>query len=276
MAAVEQPGFAGDFCRLCEDEGVESVWVVEHTVMCPDYNSRYPYHPSGRSPLTEHVVQPDPLLWLTWAAAHTETLRLATGVMILPQRNPLILAKELATLDLLSGGRLMAGFGVGWVREEAEALGSDFSTRGRRANECIEVMRELWREQETASYHGDFYDFDRVVSLPRPAQEGGVPLVIGGHSVAAARRAGRYGDGFFPLGVSMQRLAELRGVMEDAAREAGRDPEAVELSCGAMAGDRATLEAYASVGVDRVVVGCMVDNLDKARDLVADTLAALP
>jgi len=273
MAAVEDPVFAGDFCRAAEQAGMESVWVVEHTVMCPDYTSRYPYDRSGRSPFNAHVAQPDPLLWLAWAAAHTETLRLATGVMILPQRNPLILAKELATLDRLSGGRLVAGFGVGWVREEAEALGSDFGTRGRRADECIEVMRELWSEEATASYHGSFYDFDHVVSRPRPVQKGGVPLVIGGHSEAAARRAGRYGDGFFPLGVSMQRLGELRKVLNDAAKVAGRDPARVEITCVGTA-DPALLSAYAEAGVDRTVVACLVPELDAASNAMQAALSA--
>jgi probable F420-dependent oxidoreductase len=263
LAPLETGEYAAQFGRLVEDLGFESVWTVEHHVMCVDYTSKYPYSPTGRTPFADDTVQPDPLVWLSYVAAVTKRLRLATGILILPFRNPLILAKTLASLDRLSGGRVLLGMGVGWVREEAEALGVGFADRGRRADEYIEVMRTLWREP-VASFEGEFVRFERVVSEPRPARPGGVPIHVGGHSKAAARRAGRLGDGFYPLGVDLARLAELRAVMEQAARERGRDPAGIEIS---LSGEptRECAELYASQGVDRTIVFPPVGDLDDLR-----------
>ena len=162
---LEDGEYAAAFGRLAEEFGFESIWAVDHVVMCPDYQSRYPYDPSGRSPFHENVVQPDPLAWLGWVAAHTQRIRLGTGILILPLRNPVVLAKAVASLDSLSKGRLLLGVGVGWVREEAEAVGTDFTTRGRRCDEYIEAMRELWRKP-VSSYKGEYVEFAGVVSQP--------------------------------------------------------------------------------------------------------------
>jgi probable F420-dependent oxidoreductase len=251
MAPLETGEYAAAFGRLVEEMGLESVWTVEHHVMCVDYESVYPYDPSGRSPFSAQAIQPDPLIWLSYVAAATRRLRLATGILILPFRNPVILAKTLASLDRLSGGRVLLGTGVGWVREEAEALGVDFAKRGRRNDEYVEVMRTLWREP-VASFHGEFVDFEGVVSEPRPVQEGGVPIIVGGHSEAAARRAGRLGDGFYPLGVGPERLASLRAVMDESAREHGRDPSRIEITCVGMPTVESA-EFYASLGVHRMI-----------------------
>jgi probable F420-dependent oxidoreductase len=187
-APIEEGDYAIAFAQMAEACGFESVWVVEHVVMAVEYTSVYPYDPSGRSPFHADVVQPDPLLWLSYIAAATKRIRLGTSVLVLPQRNPVILAKALATLDRLSGGRVELGIGIGWVREEAEAVGTDFDNRGRRADEYIRVMRTLWREP-VASFAGKFVRFDNVVSRPKPVQPGGVPIVIQprSRSPAAAR-----------------------------------------------------------------------------------------
>jgi probable F420-dependent oxidoreductase len=263
IGPVEEPEFAGAFARLVEACGFESLWVVEHVVMAVDYRSLYPYDPSGRSPFTAEVAQPDPLVWLSYVAAATKRVRLATGVLILPQRNPLILAKELASLDRLSGGRVELGIGVGWVREEAEALGVSFEDRGRRADEYVAVMRTLWREP-VASFAGELVRFEGVVSRPAPVQPGGPPIVVGGHTRAAARRAGRLGDGFFPLGVTMERLAELRAEMGDAAAAHGRDPGAIALTCLGTP-DLACAERYAAAGVSRMVIAALEPGLGQLR-----------
>jgi probable F420-dependent oxidoreductase len=262
-APVEDGEFAIAFAQMAEEYGFESVWVVEHVIMAAEYKSVYPYDPSGRSPFTADVVQPDPLVWLSYVAAATKRIRLGTSVLVLPQRNPLILAKELATLDRLSGGRLELGVGMGWVREEAEAVGTDFDNRGRRADEYIEVMRTLWREP-IASFRGKFIAFDKVVSRPKPVQPGGVPIIIGGHSKAAARRAGRLGDGFYPLGVHGEELASLRALMAETARAHGRDPAAIAITCGGRA-DLATAQAYADLGIHRLVVSAPKSDLNDLR-----------
>ena len=265
MGPIEDGEYASRFARIAEEFGFESLWVVEHAVMCVQYKSVYPYDPSGRSPFAAEVTQPDPLVWLSWVASATKSIRLATGVLILPQRNPVILAKSLASLDHLSGGRMMLGMGVGWVREEAEAVGATFENRGARANEAIEVMRTLWRESE-ADFDGEFTKFHGVVSKPKPAQQGGVPIIVGGHSKAAARRAGRQGDGFYPLGVDLEGMASLRGVMEESAREAGRDP-AIEITMGGTTDADQALRLQ-DAGVGRAVVFPPTGDLDALRGVL--------
>ncbi|RMF24128.1 MAG: LLM class F420-dependent oxidoreductase [Deltaproteobacteria bacterium] len=267
LAPVEEPEFAVAFAQLAEECGFESLWVVEHVVMAVEYRSVYPYDPSGRSPFHARVAQPDPLIWLSHVAAATSRIRLATGVLNLPQRNPLILAKELASLDRLSRGRVELGIGIGWVREEAEAVGSDFSTRGRRADEYIEAMRALWR-QDVATFEGEFVRFSGVVCEPRPVQDGGVPIVVGGHSPAAARRAGRLGNGFYPLGVGDDRLARLREVMESEARACGRNPEEIALTLLGTA-DAASAHRCRRLGAERMVIGAPASDLEGLREALA-------
>lgn len=265
MGPIEDGEYASRFAQIAEEFGFESLWVVEHAVMCVEYASVYPYNPSGRSPFAAEVTQPDPLVWLSWVASATKSIRLATGVLILPQRNPVILAKSLASLDHLSGGRMMLGMGVGWVREEAEAVGVAFENRGARANEAIEVMRTLWRESE-ADFDGEFTKFQGVVSKPKPVQQGGVPIIVGGHSKAAARRAGRQGDGFYPLGVDLEGMSSLRGVMEESAREAGRDPS-IEITMGGTT-DADQALALQDAGVGRAVVFPPTGDLDALRGVL--------
>jgi len=260
---LEDGEYAAAFGQLAEELGFESIWAVDHAVMCPDYTSRYPYDPSGRSPFHENVVQPDPLAWLGWVAASTRRIKLGTGILILPLRNPVVLAKVAASLDSLSKGRLLLGVGVGWVREEAEAVGTDFSTRGKRCDEYIEAMRALWREP-VSSYQGDFVEFSNVVSQPKPAQAGGVPLLIGGHSPAAARRAGRLGDGFYPLGVFGEDLDALLAIMHEAAREAGRNPDEIGVTAVG-APKKALIEGLAKQGVERVLISPSSGDLDTLR-----------
>jgi probable F420-dependent oxidoreductase len=260
---LEDGEYAAAFGRLAEEFGFESIWAVDHVVMCPDYQSRYPYDPSGRSPFHENVVQPDPLAWLGWVAAHTQRIRLGTGILILPLRNPVVLAKAVASLDSLSKGRVLLGVGVGWVREEAEAAGTDFTTRGRRCDEYIEAMRELWRKP-VSSYKGEHVEFAGVVSQPKPARPGGVPILIGGHSPAAARRAGRLGDGFYPLGVFGKELDALLTTMREAAEEAGRDPASIGVTAVGAA-KKALIEGLARQGVERVLISPSTGDLDELR-----------
>jgi probable F420-dependent oxidoreductase len=249
IAGLGEAEGAEALAEACEACGVESVWTVEHVVVPAGYESAYPYSRDGRMPGGEQSPIPDPLVWLTWVGAHSRTLRLGTGVLILPQRNPAILAKEVATLDRMSEGRVRLGVGVGWLREEFEALGVPFEGRGGRADEYIEALRELWSSDEP-TYHGRHVSFERALSYPKPAN-GTVPIVIGGHSEPAARRAGRLGDGFFPAG--HERLEHLLEVMHAAAEEAGRDGSQIEITTGAArdAEGHARLEA---LGVDRVTI----------------------
>ena len=216
--------------RLAEAAGFDSVFAVEHVVFPDDYTSVYPYAPGGRLPGGPSTKLPDPLIWLMWVAAATTRLRFMTAVMILPQRNPLVLAKEVATLDYLSGGRIELGIGVGWLKEEFEALGIPFERRGKRADEYVAAMRALWASNG-ASFAGEFVKFDKVSCNPKPIAKS-VPIVVGGHSEAAARRAGRLGDGFFPSIGAQVDIMPLLDVVRRSAEQAGRDPAMVELILG--------------------------------------------
>ena len=248
-------GAAAEMAVAAEAAGFESLWTVEHVVVPSGYDSAYPYDPSGKMPGGEDVDIPDPLIWLSWVASATSTIRLATGILIVPQRNPVVLAKELATLDHLSGGRMELGIGVGWLEEEFDAIGVPFAERGRRTDDHIAAMRALW-SQEKATYHGEFTRFDECISRPRPVN-GTIPVHVGGHTDLAARRAGRLGDGFFPGKGKPQELARTFDLVRETAREHGRDPGAIELTAGgATVGDGAlqAVRELADVGVDRVVV----------------------
>ena len=216
--------------QLAEAAGFDSIFTVEHVVWPTNYTSVYPYGPSGRLPGNPSTRLPDPLIWMAYVAAVTTRLRLMTAVMILPQRNPLVLAKEVATLDSLSGGRIELGIGVGWLKEEFEALGVPFEKRGKRADEYIAAMRALWAKDD-ASFAGEFVKFNGVSSNPKPVR-GSVPIMIGGHSEAAAKRAGRLGDGFFPSIGTQVDILPLLDLVRRTAEAAGRDPKSVELITG--------------------------------------------
>ena len=246
------PDAAAALASIAEENGFESLWTVEHVVVPSGYRSQYPYDPSGRMPGPEESPIPDPLIWLTWVAAGSGAIRLGTGILILPQRNPVVLAKEIATLDLLSGGRVTLGVGVGWLEEEFTAIGVPFAERGARTDDYIGALRALWRDDES-TYHGRFVDFARVKSYPKPAQPGGVPIAIGGHTDAAARRAGRLGDEFFPGVAGFDRLGGLIEIMRASAAEAGRDPGAIGITA-AGAADADDVRRLAELGVTRVVI----------------------
>ena len=170
--------------RAIEAAGFDSIWTVEHVLVPVGYESTYPYARSGKMPGGETVAIPDPLVWLAYVAAATETLLLGTGIVILPQRNPAIIAKEVATLDRLSGGRVRFGIGVGWLEEEFNALGVPFAGRGKRLDAYVAAIRALWTGEEVDLDDG-YHRWDRAVSLPTPAN-GTVPIVIGGHTEVAA------------------------------------------------------------------------------------------
>lgn len=265
------PAWMAAFARHAEDLGFESVYVVEHVVVQAGYADRYPYAESGRMPLPDDCPIPDPLDLLAWLAGVTTTIRLGTGILVAPEHHPVQLAKRVATVDLLSGGRLTLGVGVGWMAEELEAVGVDFATRGPRTDEVLEAMRALWTQDE-ASYHGRFFAFDRLVSRPRPVQPGGVPIHIGGHSAAAARRAGRLGDGFQPLGLDGELLATRLGQLRAAALEAGRDPDRIELSLGGLLDvlDGEAVRRAEDQGAARLVVSTRDGDLDTLRHAMTD------
>ncbi|KRF21191.1 LLM class F420-dependent oxidoreductase [Nocardioides sp. Soil797] len=263
------PDWISAYAQHVEACGFESLVLVEHAVVMSRYSSVYPYDASGKMELADDLDIPDPLDLLAFLAGRTSTLGLATGVLVLPNHHPVVLAKRLATIDVLSGGRLRVCVGMGWMKEEIEACGAPFEARGRRADEQLQVLRKLWDDNAPngADHHGEFFDFDGAMSYPKPAQPGGVPLHIGGHSRAAARRAGRYGNGLQPLGVMGEELADLAKLMRSEAESAGRDPDALELSLGHLVAkiNEERAEKLAGQGADRIVLAASpLASLDEA------------
>ena len=243
------PNNAVALAQAAEAAGFESLWTVEHTIVPAGYASAYPYDPSGKMPGgREDFPLPDPLIWMAFVAAATSKIRLATGILILPQHNAVHAGKQIATLDHLSRGRILLGVGIGWLREEFAALGVPFEERAARTDEYIAALRELWAA-EKPTFSGRFVAFKAAYCRPQPINKS-VPIIIGGHSEAAARRAGRLGDGFFPHGRDATRLI---AVARQTAQAAGRDPAGLELTLS-FPTDAGDLAALQRLGVSRVLV----------------------
>jgi probable F420-dependent oxidoreductase len=263
------PDAAIALAQTAEEVGFESLWAPEHVVMskAPDAT---PYRgmPDGKMDrLARRGGIPDPLTWLTFVASATERIRLGTNVLILPQRQPTVLAKTASTLDHLSKGRLMLGIGVGELPEEYAACGMEFTNRGKRMDEYIEAIRLLWKE-DVATFEGKYVQFDQMECRPWPVDRA-IPLHIGGASNAAIRRAASVGDGYFPFvfpdeDVKVQ-LPKLINEVKSRCSEFGRDPEQLEITSG---GARTVEDAkwYASVGVHRIGVAVRARTIPDMRD----------
>ena len=239
--------------REAEARGFTTLWSGEHVVMVDESQSRYPYSADGQIAVPADADWLDPLIGLSFAAAATTTIRVATGVMLLPEHNPVIVAKQAASLDVLSGGRLTLGIGVGWSAEEFAALGVPFSGRGRRMDEYVEAMRTLWRD-DVASYEGSTVRFDRVRVNPRPLRDRRIPIVIGGNSETALRRVVRFGDGWYGFNLTpseaLERLGALRGMCESA----GRDPVSLRTSVAVIDPTPAQRDELEGAGLDELVL----------------------
>jgi probable F420-dependent oxidoreductase len=280
-----------DLVRRGEALGFSSVMIADHVVFPVEIRSRYPYTVTGAFPGQGDCLEQ--LALMAFVAGQSRRLRLVTSVMILPHRNPVVTAKTLATIDVLSGGRVTVGVGVGWLREEMAALGApDFDRRGALADECLRIFKVLWTE-DPAAFSGRFYRFEALRCLPRPVQQPHPPIWIGGHSRAALRRVARLGDGWHPVGANPAvplPPAELRARIEELYRltEAeGRDPSRLAISFKApvydadapapagggrrpFSGSLAQLEediaAYAAVGVGELVFDFRSEDLDRSLE----------
>ncbi|RZL71811.1 MAG: LLM class F420-dependent oxidoreductase, partial [Rhodococcus sp. (in: high G+C Gram-positive bacteria)] len=279
LGRAGEPEWILEFARAAESLGFDEISAVEHSVVIADTTSDYPYSPTGKSHLPDDCSLPDPLELLSFVAGATTTLGLATGVLVLPNHHPVVLAKRLATLDRLSAGRLRICLGLGWMREEIEACGGDFDRRGAVADEAIAVMRALWSGTGAVDFAGDYFSFRGAHSRPAPYRDSGVPLYIGGHSPAAARRAGRLGDGFQPLGLAGEELDRAIARMRAAAADTGRDPADVDLVLGATLPrlDEARLDRARDLGANRLVLSASrnVQSLDQVIDEMAECSARL-
>ena len=252
--AVDGPATI-ELCQRAEAAGFESVWGGEHVILPDSIASKYPYTPDGKIPAEPETPIPDPLIWLAFAAAAAPTLKLGTCILIVPQRNPLILAKELATLDQLSGGRLELGLGVGWLKEEFEALGVPWERRGARNDEYIAAMRAVWAESH-AEFHGEFVDFEPVTCSPKPVN-GNIPILVGGDTNVAINRAVKLAEGYFPGEGDIDRLRALIGRVRAACEAADRDPVSLEINAMfgmQMADPEAGVEQMREAGVGRMMI----------------------
>ncbi len=256
-----------------EAAGFSTLWAGEHVVMVDRPESRYPYSDDGVIAVPADADWLDPLVTLSFAAAATERIRLATGVLLLPEHNPVLLAKQAASVDVLSGGRLTLGVGVGWSREEFEALGVPFARRGRRADEYLQAMRTLWRE-DVASFDGEFVSFDRVRVNPKPARERRIPIVIGGNSDAALGRVARHGDGWY--GFNLSGVGEVRdriGTLESLCQDRGRSIDELQLAVALEDGSPDDVGVLSEIGISELVlVAAPPEDPDAAAEWV-DALA---
>jgi probable F420-dependent oxidoreductase len=252
VASVEQiVGVA----RKAEDVGVESVWTFEHVVVPLDYSSKYPYSPNGKMGTQPETNFVDPLIALSVIAATTTKLRLATGVNILSQANPLFLAKQSASLDFVSNGRFMLGVGIGWLKEEFEALGTPFERRGARFDDYIEAMKKVWSE-DVVEHQSDFINWSGFKSYPLPVQKPHLPVIIGGTKGKAFERTAKHGDGWFAPTATPDQLAPMLEELGKACDAVDRDPKSVEISAMwvDVGGGLDVLRRYEDLGVSRLIV----------------------
>ena len=236
--------------KKAEDLGFESIWYAEHPVLPVQSASQFP---SG-GPIPESYAHfTDPYIALSRASGVTTNIKLGTGITLVPERNPLLLAKEIATLDRFSGGRFLFGIGAGWNREETELMGGDFDHRWTQVRESVDVMKELWTKDE-AEFHGKYYDFPPVKCNPKPLQSPHPPIILGGASRNVLRRIATWADGWLPLRISPEELETSRKMLDALAGEMGRDPSEITITAYGQNPDRTLIRSLFDAGADRVVV----------------------
>jgi probable F420-dependent oxidoreductase len=235
--------------------GVATLWVPEHVVLLDQYASKYPYSQDGVLPAPTNAPILDPFLALTCMASATSKIRLATGICLVPEHNPVVLAKVVASLDFISGGRAVLGVGIGWLEEEFQAIGVPWEGRANRTREYIAAMRKLWGE-DISSYHGEFVSFDRVRSFPKPVHGTSVPIFFGGESGPALKRAAEYGDGWVGFNLSPAEAAAKIKRIEELLKANGRKRSEVEIAVSPYTKQisKDDLKRYRDAGVDEVVM----------------------
>ena len=251
-----------NLARRVEELGFESLWVPEHGIIPVDFKVDPPTGQQGGVPkfYTEgginHII--DPLLFLAAAATVTQKIKLGTGICLVPERNPIRLAKEVATLDHISGGRFLFGIGAGWLKGESDVLGVDFAHRWKQTREYVDVMKQLWTTEVT-EYHGEYIDFPPLVCSPKPVQKPPPPIFVGGELESAARRIANYGDGWLPRARNTSqyqdpgKLAGARKHIENLMTQRGRDPSALNITMWDAPHDREMNRRFFDAGADRVV-----------------------
>ncbi len=240
--------------KAAEEHGFATLWAGEHVVMVDDPASTYPYSDDGKIAVQAAADWLDPLICLSFAAAATTTIGVATGVLLLPEHNPVLVAKQAASLDRLGSGRLTLGVGIGWAREEFDALGVPFERRAQRTAEYVDAIRTVWRD-DVASYDGDFVGFKSIRVNPKPVRNGRIPIVLGGNSDAALRRVVAWGDGWYGFNLDdVAAVADRVGLIDRLCRDTGRDRDALRLAAALRQPQRADVSALADLGIDEFVI----------------------
>jgi len=260
IADTARPEMITAIATNAERLGFSTVWAPEHVVLLENFSSRYPYSGDGKIPIPTATPLLDPFIALTYAAAHTSRIRLATGICILPERNPLVLAKVAASLDYLSNGRFALGIGIGWLEEEFKAIGVPWARRTQRTREYVEAMRNLWGD-ENSSYKGEFVSFKNARSFPKPAQGRKLPILVGGQTDPALKRAAEYGDGWCGFNLTPEETAEKIARLRELMKAAGRTSENFEISMSPPAtATPDVLKRYRDAGVDELYLSPVLAN----------------
>jgi probable F420-dependent oxidoreductase len=253
--AVPLPAYlvdVGAMAGKAEALGFESFWCAEHPFIPVRSASRFPGSEDGVIPESySHFV--DPFVALARASGTTTRIKLGTGIVLVPERHPLLLAKEVSTLDHFSGGRFLFGIGAGWLREETEIMGGDFDHRWTQTRESVLAMKELWTKPE-AEFHGRYYNFPPVRSYPKPAQKPHPPVILGGGAKRVLERVVAWGDGWLPNRTTPDQLRESRATLDRLAKDAGRDPGAITISVHGQPADRDLIRRLLDAGANRVIV----------------------
>lgn len=256
LAPTAHSGDLAETARLVESLGYESLWIPEHPVIPVNMKTPFPFTPDNKLP-NHYATWADPFIGLAVAAAVTKKIKLGTGICLLPEREPLITAKAVASLDLFSNGRALLGVGAGWLREETEAMGAKFGTRWKQTRETVEAMRLLWTQNE-ASYEGEIIRFPPVRCEPKPVQKPHPPVILGAHGPKALERVARTYDGWMPLMDSPDELKRDTAIIRKLALDHGRKPESIQISPlvdprenGPSSDD---LKRFRDAGVSRIVL----------------------
>lgn len=242
----------GVLAKRAEEMGFESLWLPEHPIIPVEFKTPVTFTADSKLPKYYYDTV-DPFVALGKAAGVTTTMKLATGVCLLPERNPLLLAKEVATLDLISGGRFLFGIGAGWLKEETEIMGGDFEHRWTQTKESVMAMKELWGKTRS-EHHGKYYNFPPVYSFPRPVQRPHPPIILGGSAPRVIERVVAWGDGWIPTQATPERIREGREKIDRLAKATGRDPASIELSAFWQPPDRDLIRRLEQAGAVRVVI----------------------
>ena len=270
------PAFIKQAVQLAEAKGVYGIWVPEHVLFFPDYASTYPYSDSGRMPGDPEGLL-DPFTALTFIAAHTERVRLGTGICLVPQRQPVYTAKMVADLDYLSGGRVDFGVGIGWLKEEFESLGMDFTSRAPRTEEYLLAMKALWSDG-LAEFSGQTLTLKPCHFNPKPVQRPHPPIIFGGESVPAMRRVARLGDGWYGYDLTPAELGARLRELDAAMSVTGRRRSEIQVIVGPNRHpvNPQTLAEYAAEGADQIVVPVFASNMAKLEQRLDALMAVQP